>query len=134
MKVTRLIREYVEKTVTALSKKSQEEIDYGILQDKCADAMDYIHKRTVALADELKKEVVEMFDIPEEYIEKSAYNLLIAKHNGTEVSKKAYAAKERRDKETQDRINDILLNLELGATRAELDEMIAKLQRESIEN
>lgn len=134
MKVTRLIREYVERSVTALSKKSQEEIDYGILQDKCADASTYIRERTIALAAELKKEVIEKFDIPEEYLRESAYSLIIAQHNGTPISQKAYAAKERRDKAMQDKISEILLNLELGATRAELDDMIAKLQQESVEN
>lgn len=134
MKVTRLIREYVERSVKALSKKSQEEIDYGILQDKCADASTYIRERTVALASELKKDVVERFGIPEEYVRESAHCLIVAQHNGTPISQKAYAAKERRDKETQDKINEILLNLELGATRAELDEMIAKLQQENTDN
>lgn len=134
MKITRLIREYVERSVTALSKKSQEEIDYDILQDKCVDASTYIQERTIALAAELKKEVVEKFDIPEEYLRERSYSLIVAQHSGTPISQKAYAAKEKRDKATQDKINGILLNLELGATRAELDEMIAKLQQESVEN
>lgn len=134
MKVTRLIREYVEKSVTALSKKSQEEIDFGIYQDKVALAEQYIEEQTKEFADKLKADVLVRFDLPECAIAYCATRAVTLSRNGNEIERKAIAAKRLRDQKTRDKIDEILLNLELGATRAELDEMIAGLQQESVEN
>lgn len=135
MKVTRLIREYVEKNVTALSKKSQEEIDFDIYKDKVALAEKYIEEQTKEFADKLKADVLARFDLPECAI--GYYytgRALILSRSGNKIERNAIEAKRLRDQKTRDKIDEILLNLELGATRAELDKMIAELQQESIEN
>ena len=134
MKVTRLIREYVERSVTALSKKSQEEIDFGIYQDKVALAEQYVEEQTKEFADKLKADVLARFDLPECAIAYCATRVVTLSRNGNEIERKAIAAKRLRDQKTRDKIDEILLSLELGATKAELDEMIAKLQQESVEN
>lgn len=135
MKVTRLIREYVEKNVTALSKKSQEEIDFDIYKDKVALAEKYIEEQTKEFADKLKADVLARFDLPEcaigYYYTGGALTL---SRSGNKIERNAIEAKRLRDQKTRDKIDEILLNLELGATRAELDKMIAELQQESIEN
>ena len=133
MKVTRLIREYVEKSVTKLSKKSQEEIDFGIYQDKLALAEAYVEDQTAEFVAKLKEDVLQKFDLPESAIAYSASRAVTLNcHN--EIEKRAITAKKLRDQQARDKIDEILLNLELGATRAELDEMIAELQQTSVEN
>lgn len=134
MKVTRLIREYVEKNVTALSKKSQEEIDFDIYKDKVALAEKYIEEQTKEFADKLKADVLARFDLPECAIGYYTGRALTLSRSGNKIERKAIEAKRIRDQKTRDKIDEILLNLELGATRAELDKMIAELQQESIEN
>ena len=134
MKVTRLIREYVKRSVTALSKKSQEEIDFDVYQDKIALAEDYIKQQTSEFVERLKGDVLQRFDLPEDALGHPATVAISVRRYGTEIERKALAAKALRDNKARDKIDEILLNLELGATKAELDEMVAKLQQESVEN
>ena len=130
MKVTKLIREYVERSVTALSKKSQEEIDFDIYQDKVNLVDQYVQEQTKEFADKLKADVLARFDLPEGAITSCITRAVGLSRHGNEIERKAIAAKRLRDQKARDKIDEILLNLELGATRAELDEMIAKLQQE----
>lgn len=134
MKVTRLIREYVKRSVTALSKKSQEEIDFDVYQDKIALAEDYIKQQTSEFVERLKGDVLQRFDLPEDALGHPATVAISVRRYGTEIERKALAAKVLRDNKARDKIDEILLSLELGATKAELDEMIVKLQQESVEN
>ena len=134
MKVTRLIREYVKRSVTALSKKSQEEIDFDVYQDKIALAEDYIKQQTSDFVERLKGDVLQRFDLPEDALGHPATVAISVRRYGTEIERKALAAKVLRDNKARDKIDEILLSLELGATKAELDEMIVKLQQESVEN
>lgn len=130
MKVTKLIREYVERSVTAFSKKSQEEIDFGIYLDKVDLAEQYVKEQTEEFADKLKADVLTRFDLPEGVVAPCATRAVRLCRYGNEIERKATAAKMLRDQKARDKIDEILLNLELGATRAELDQMIAKLQQE----
>lgn len=134
MKVTRLIREYVKRSVTALSKKSQEEIDFDVYQDKIALTEDYIKQQTSEFVERLKSDVLQRFDLPEDALGHPATVAISVRRYGTEIERKALAAKALRDNKARDKIDEILLSLELGATKAELDEMIVKLQQESVEN
>lgn len=134
MKVTRLIREYVERSVTAFSQKSQEEIDYGIYQDNIALADEYIEQQTAEFVERLKADVLQRFNLPECAIAYSSERVVVLARHGNDVERKALAAKALRDQRVRDKIDEILLSLELGATKAELDEMIAQLQKESVEN
>lgn len=132
MKVTKIIREYVVRTVNALPKfrdKTSEEIAYDEMYSK-------IEAFKIKVDDEVKAFVNEAImrfktenNIPEDIdikyqdnyypVWSSMYNSKIAKDYHKQENARATAKAEA--------IEEILVNLELGADRKELDEMLKKL-------
>lgn len=127
MRVTKIIREYVEKTINGI---------YNPLIENCAG--DYYEKKN-----EVEKILEKMAD------EFNAAAKKMIKENGFSIDswdnkerpiitytgnfgKKEYAPileerRKLRDEKAQ-KIQDILVNLELGGTKAELDEMLRALK------
>ena len=132
MRVTKIIREYVEKTVGAMPKfkeKSAEEIVYDEMFSK-------IDKFKMGIADEVEnfvKEAIDRFkkenNIPEDIEIKfqTSYYPVRSSMCGSQIAKEHDKQKNARIDAKVKAIEEILVNLELGGTRAELDEMLKKL-------
>lgn len=134
MKVTRLIREYVEKNVSdAYPLNNLKEYDEVIIRVKEAREV-YNHKVNEfckLLISDLKKE----YEIPEDWIfkfvdrctlEESGYDAEVSIKNRKHFD----CVKEKR----RSAIDEILLRLELGANRDELTRMISELCKDSDNN
>lgn len=124
MRVTKLIREYVEKSVRAIYEPKIKAID-----EECQARKEALKVRLDAFIEQIDTTVMKMFvDAGFEEIYSSKHYL--QSYGNTYLYR---IEKERIDKtvalttEMREKVNDILLNLELGATRAELDEMIKNL-------
>ena len=131
MRVTKLIREYVEKTIKAMPKFAEptpEEVEYKTLCDKLSTF------RT-SLDDQIKEIVIKAIadfrsanNIPEDVaIDRSQYSVTVPSAYCTKIADKARAAERKRKEAQSEAINEVLLSLELGADRKELDEMLKKL-------
>lgn len=134
MKVTRLIREYVEKNVSdAYPLNNLKEYDEVIIRVKEAREV-YNHKVNEfckSLISDLKKE----YEIPEDWtfkfvdrctLEESGCNAKVSIKNRKHFD----GVKEKR----RSAIDEILLRLELGANRDELTRMISELCKDSDNN
>lgn len=131
MKVTKLIREYVEKTVGAMPKfaeKSAEELEYErvdkVINDFKANLLESVQ--------EMMKAEISAFliaqNIPEDVdLKPTNYNCVCGGVFNSNLGKEAQNKKNERLLRKQEAIDEILLNLELGANRKELDEMLKKL-------
>ena len=135
MKVTKLIREYVQEQVTAKYPETEAEKAYkerlDEMQDKINEAEEKINNYSWAICEQLNKE----FEIDdwEEDEKVHLYNpnrtILAYGWNNPYVQSRNKLLNNRNQK-IKDTIKNILVNLELGATKAELDEMLKKLGKE----
>lgn len=132
MRVTKVIREYVEECVTEM---------YASKINNCSG--DYFKKKKEV--EKILEKMADEFDAAaKKVIEESGFSIN-SWYNGVEMhiieytgnfGDKQYSpiAKERTRliNERDRKIQDILVNLELGGTKAELDEMLKKIKEEVV--
>ena len=130
MRVTKLIREYVEKTVSEKFKTpTEKEVECQKLREKLsrfanivdAEVHDFINQR---IADFREQENIPQ-DItlkPRKYYVAVYYDITNSK-----IDIASDRAKDERIKRKNEAIENILLTLELGGTKADLDRMITEL-------
>ena len=131
MRVTKLIREYVEETVSAMPKFANltpEEQEYKALQSNLADFQNSVDKEI----DEMVAEAIANFRIAHNLgedikIDVSCHTKVNYGTYNSNLANKARKAERERKEARDNAIKEILLSLELGADRKELDEMLKKL-------
>jgi hypothetical protein len=130
MRVTKLIREYVEKTVSEKFKTpTEKEVEHQKLKDKLqqfasivdAEVRDFVNQR---IADFIEQE-----NIPQDITLKPSGYYTAVKYDtaNSQTSMTSNRARDERIKRKNEAIENILLTLELGGTKADLDRMIAEL-------
>lgn len=129
MKVTKLIREYVEKTVDACYPKPESEKLLNEQRSRANEALAEFNKMIGEYADSILPEIKAKYNIPDDfnfhmrrginYAEFSSYD--------TALYRKVDADIRERNKLKQQKKDEILLSLELGATKSDLDNMIKQL-------
>lgn len=132
MKVTRLIKEYVAEQVTAKYPETEDEKLYqekfDKIQDKIKELEEKIKNYAAVLCEEANKEFgIEDWEEDDKiHLYDSRRTILSSGWNNPYI-KERNTLKNNRDKKISDTIKNILVNLELGATKAELDMMLRKL-------
>lgn len=135
MKVTRLIKEYVAEQVIAKYPETEDEKLYqekfNKIQDKIKELEEKIKNYAAVLCEEANKEFgIEDWEEDDKiHLYDSRRTILSSGWNNPYI-KERNTLKNNRDKKISDTIKNILVNLELGATKAELDEMLKKLGKE----
>lgn len=131
MRVTRLIREYVEETVKAMPKfkdLTPEEMEYKTLTSNIADFQNSVDKEVDESVAEAIKNFRMVHNLGEDVkIEVSCHTKVTWSAYNSDLAGKARKAERERKEARDNAIKEILLNLELGADRKELDEMLKKL-------
>lgn len=135
MKVTRLIKEYVAEQVTAKYPETEDEKLYKEKLDKIQDKIEELEEKIKSYAAVLCEEANKEFGI-EDWEEDDKIHLYDSRRTilssgwNNPYIKECSTLKNDRNKKISDTIKNILVNLELGATKAELDEMLKKLGEE----
>lgn len=130
MKATKLIKEYVAKKVREAYPITAEELAWEELKDKISKALEK--------ADKIIKEYAEkvIAELNAENGFESDYCLEVYKHSSSvtygscrnsEIYNAYCKARDEREQKINEAIEEILINLELGGTRKDLDEMLANL-------
>lgn len=131
MRVTKLIREYVEETVSAMPKfanSTPEEQKYKALQSKISDFQNSVDKEINESVAEAIKNFRTVLNLDADIkIEVSCHTKINWNTYNSDLANKARKAERERKEARDNAIKEILLNLELGADRKELDEMLKKL-------
>lgn len=133
MRVTKLIKEYVEEQVKAKYPQTAEEKALKEFETKLENKQeilnDTIKKYAEELCQEANKELgIENWDENRKFAPNSyCYNLVSFSLYNSELGIKAEEARRERNKKITDTIKEILINLELGATKTDLDEMLSKI-------
>ena len=131
MRVTKLIREYVEEQVGAIPKfknPTPEEQEYKALTSNLSNFQDSVDKEI----DESVAEAIKNFRIAHNLgkdvkIEVSCHTKVTWSAYNSDLADKSRKAERERKEARDNAIKEILLNLELGADRKALDEMLKKL-------
>ena len=129
MRVTKIVREYIEEQVGKVySTKTPEEI-----------AMEQFNEMVGAFVINLDKEVNTMVDnaiaqfkadnnVPNDFVINHSHYTAITKDTwNMDMRREADKAREKRVKAKHNAIKDIILTLELGGTKADLDKMLKDL-------
>lgn len=124
MRVTKLIREYVEKTINAKMPYGEPVQTYRQHQQCLTDLTKQLNEKVEAYAQEL---LAGVGNLPEGFkIEHTRYCVF----SSTTYHSPMYNAAQKHEKEIRERraeaIENILVELELGATRADLERLIAE--------
>ena len=124
MRVTKLIREYVEKNVKAIYEPKIEAVgeEYQTRKKALEEQLETFVKQADVSARKIIADAGFEIRYNRDYFIHS-YGGVYIKKLEDEIGAKRNAL----HAEMCEKINDILLNLELGATRAELEEMIKNL-------
>lgn len=132
MKVTRLIREYVAEQVAAKYPETEAEKQYTkeikIIEDKVQELNEKIKDYALDLCEQANKDLgIDDWAIDDHVHLYSPTRYLLSSGWNNPYIRSLNSLKEERTKKINNAIKDILVNLELGATKAELDMMLRKL-------
>lgn len=133
MRVTKLIREYIEKTVSEKFDKqtSPEEIKLKEVEKKIATFVSEVNQQVEEVIDKAIANFLLATKLPEDIkdtIVNKKPNTIGYRTYNTDIDCKARTRRTERNKTRDEAIENILLTLELGGTKADLDRMIAELQ------
>lgn len=127
MRVSKTVREYIEKQVASKFPKTEIEL-YQEQQEQIASKMnqeyyDRVEKAKAEIISNLAKE----YKIHEEEIAiRNNYGNVFSTFN-TPTAMKANTAKSERQKAVNAKITDIIVALELGGTKADLERLLAEI-------
>ena len=127
MRVTKTVKEYIAKQVASKFPKTEIEL-YQEQQEQIASRMneeyqDRIEKAKADIIASMAKE----YEIHEEEIAiRHNYGNVFSTFN-TPTAMKANTAKSERQKAINSKIEDIVVTLELGGTKADLEKMLAEI-------
>lgn len=125
MRVTKLIREYVEKTITAKMPYGAPSAEYKAACAQMCDLKTEVNDKVVAYAKKLCEEATAK--LPEGFYVKLHSNFPITSDSYNSPLQCAAVSHERATREKRaEAIESILLELELGATKADLERLIAE--------
>ena len=130
MRVTKLIREYLETEVSkAYAEKTPKEEAYDYMSRAIIDFRSRLSEEIERMTDNAIAKFREEYNIPLDVeITKTGYNPIHSNDWNSNIRKEKDIAQKERHSQRDNKIKDILLNLELGANRAELEEILKHLK------
>ena len=129
MRVTKLIREYVEKKVKEAYPKSEAELIWEEKSRRTNEALTRANDIVEAYAKKIAEEINAEFGLGDYNLKPfEGRNWFSTSYYGDcEEFRACRKAEDERRKKIAETIEEILINLELGGTKADLDEMLAKV-------
>ena len=124
MRVSKIIREYVEKTIVAKMPYGEPTITYKQHCQSLSDLTDQLNEKVNAYAEEL---LAGVGNLPEGFTIKKTHWSIFESSTWNSPMHTAASTHERKVRENREKaIENILVCLELGATKADLEQLIAE--------
>lgn len=130
MRVTKLIREYVVRSVNANYPKSAEELAWEEHNHNISNAITEANEIVYEYAKKIAEELNIKYGFPNDSkLRPSDYYNAVSSRNDfeSEIYRAYRRARDERQKKISEKIEEILLTLELGGSKADLDEMLANI-------
>ena len=127
MRVTKTVKDYIAKQVASKFPKTEIEL-YQEQQEQIASKMNQEYYDRVEKAQaEIITSLTQEYKIHEEEIAiRNNYGNVFSTFN-TPTAMKANTAKSERQKTINEKIDDIIVTLELGGTKADLERLLAEI-------
>lgn len=124
MRVTKIIRDYVEKTINAKMPYGEPTITYKQHCQSLNDLTSQLNEKINAYAEEL---LASVGNLPEGFTIKKTHWSIFESSSWNSPMHTAATTHERKVRENREKaIENILVELELGATKADLERLIAE--------
>lgn len=124
MRVTKIIRDYVEKTIIAKMPYGEPTVIYKRHCQSLEDLTSQLNEKIDAYAEEL---LAGVGNLPEGFTIKKTHWSIFESSTWNSPMHTAASAHERKVRENREKaIETILVELELGATKADLERLIAE--------
>jgi hypothetical protein len=128
MRVSKTVREYIEKQVASKFAKTENELQYEQDSHLVAIANDEYHQLMKQASEEITKQLIAKHNITEEMCEeKSSYSYSPFGTWKTKIRELADNDRRARQVEQNKKVNDIIVTLELGGTKADLEKMLSEI-------
>ena len=128
MRVSKTVREYIEKQVASKFAKSENELQHEQDSHLVAIANDEYHQLMKQASEEITKQLVAKHNLAEDMLEeKSCYSYSPFGTWKTQIRELADKDRRVRQEEQTKKVNDIIVTLELGGTKADLEKMLSEI-------
>lgn len=130
MRVTKTVREYIEKQVALKFPKTEIENQADEVSKIVDQANSEIYKRIAQASKEIVLAVGAEFGITEEMARNQvldSYPRYSYSAFNAPITMKSNTARATREKTITEKVNDIIVTLELGGTKADLEKMLAEI-------
>ena len=129
MRVTKIIREYVEKRVKEVyGKETAEEIEYNKAREDLKKELEKANKEIDEIIREYAKKIPNPYGLDIDITSSTVFGDWRWRSEKTEIQKKAEQAQNERLKKQSQALEDIFVTLELGGNKAQLEEMLNNLK------
>ena len=127
MKVSKIVREYIEEQVASKFPKTESELQYE-RNEQVANAMNKEYSEELEKAKEsIIANLCEKYGITDDtVVSRKSYGNVFSAY-ATKARDKADLDRQARQKAIQEKIRDIIITLELGGTKADLERMLAEI-------
>ena len=128
MRVSKTVREYIEKQVANKFTKSENELQYEQDSHLVAIANDEYHQLMKKASEEITRQLIAKHNIAEDMVEEeSSYSYSPFGTWKTQIRELADKDRRVRQEEQTKKVNDIIVTLELGGTKADLEKMLSEI-------
>ena len=128
MRVTKTVREYIEKQVASKFPKTENELQYDQVTQIVNKETEEYHKLMEQAKQEVIVQLVAKYGLEEDMVEKkSCYSYSPFGTWGTKARQLNDQAHQDRVVAYKQKIEDIVVTLELGGTKADLEKMLAEI-------
>ena len=128
MRVSKVVREYIEKKVWEKFPKSEEEIVFNEIADKVNSANSEYSELMDKAKEQIVQQLVEKYGLVDDIVRrKVGYAYLPFDTWGSQVRLDSESAKSKRRALAVEKIEHIIVELELGGTKADLEKMLAEI-------
>lgn len=128
MRVSKTVREYIEKQVASKFAKTENELNYDLKCTIVNSANDEYHQLMKQASEEITKQLIAKYKIAEDMVEeKSCYSYSPFGTWKTQTRELADKDERERRKAIKSKIENIIVELELGGTKADLEKMLSEI-------
>ena len=128
MRVSKVVREYIEKQVNAKYPKTENEQNFDKLTDIVSKANEQYHKLMEQAKEKIIEEISKDFNLPTKCVDKKTnYSYSPFGTWGTKERELADIDRQNRRVAISHKVEDIIVNLELGGTKADLEKMLSEI-------
>ena len=127
MRVSKVVREYIEKQVCAKYPKTENEIAYSKLVDSVNTANQEYEQLMEQASKEIANKLMAKYGFNKKVYREKRYSYLPFDTWGTQERQTSDIDQQNRRVAIRNKIEDIIVNLELGGTKADLEKMLSEI-------